>query len=158
MSRRQRTTPTHLRAIERRTIILRERLAGKRFQDIAAERGWKAEYVRKDFAKWLKTQQMEAVEEYRKVQLDRFERLLNSYWDKAIAGEDRAALVCLRVLDQISKLLGLDAPTKTQIEGGGVITIVYSGDDWARGTINAEAEVVPELPPPNGNGNGEGHE
>lgn len=160
MPKGQRTNPTAIAALERRLLILEQRKAGRTFVSIAAEHAWNVAYIQRDFRKWYRLQVAEEVDEYRKVQLARLEALLNAHWEKAIAGGIGSTHACLVIMRQIADLLGLNAPTRTQIEGEGTVRIVYSGDDWADGVIETEAVEVKALPgpPPNGNGNGGGHD
>ena len=54
--------------------------------------------------------------EARDAELDRLERLQRSWWLPALSGDERAARVVLSVMDRRAKLLGLDAPIKSEIK------------------------------------------
>ena len=61
---------------------------------------------------WLAMDHREAdaVEDHRALELARLDALQVSLWAKAMAGEVKAANAVLRIIEQRSRLLGLDKP------------------------------------------------
>jgi len=57
----------------------------------------------------------EAVDEHRRIEGERMDNLLSTYMPQALAGDVKSADFVLKVLDRRAKLLGLDAPTKTEV-------------------------------------------
>ena len=57
----------------------------------------------------------EAVDEHRRIEGERMDNLLATYMPQALAGDVKSADFVLKVLDRRAKLLGLDAPTKTEV-------------------------------------------
>jgi hypothetical protein len=58
-------------------------------------------------------------EEYRQLELDRLDEMQNALWSKVLEGDTKAIDTSLRLMDRRAKLLGLDAPTRTE----GVLTL-----------------------------------
>lgn len=65
----------------------------------------------------LKAKISEHADEYRNLHIARLEALYMKFHTQAIQGNLTALKGCLSILHREAKLLGLDAPTKTVIEG-----------------------------------------
>ena len=133
---------------ERRLQALELRKAGRSYAEIARLLKSTASTV----AKWVREEMERAeektlglVEDVRALELERLDALLAGVWDEAKEGKTRSVSAALSILERRSKLLGLDAPTQTQV---GVASFV----DLAR-AIEVESETVtttldlPPLPP-----------
>jgi len=59
----------------------------------------------------------------RQVQHDRLEMLQAKYWGAATRGDDKAAKVLLRAMEQQARLLGLNAPEQKQVQHNGNIDL-----------------------------------
>jgi len=61
----------------------------------------------------------------RTIELERLDRLQAGLWARATKGDPKAVGAVLRVMDRRAKLLGLDAPQKTEITGpdGGPVQV-----------------------------------
>lgn len=57
----------------------------------------------------------ESVEDLRELQVNRLERLLAAAWPKAVGGNTAAIDTAARLILQIAKLKGLEAPTQIQL-------------------------------------------
>lgn len=53
----------------------------------------------------------------REVAMQRYERLLNAAWPKALAGDTRSIDSAARIVKDIAAMEGIDAPTKVDIAG-----------------------------------------
>jgi hypothetical protein len=56
-----------------------------------------------------------SVEDLRELQLERLERLLAATWPKAVKGDTRATDTAARLIQQMCKLKGLEAPTQVEL-------------------------------------------
>jgi hypothetical protein len=107
------------RARERRKQNIALRLAGAGWQQIAdqlgyASRGAACEDYRRATAQ-SKAELDRSVEELRREDVDRVERLLLAYWPQAVAGNQRAGEFALKLLERRARLLQLDAPTQHEV-------------------------------------------
>jgi hypothetical protein len=64
-------------------------------------------------------------DQYRTLSLARYERLLRTWWPRAVADDLDAAKYVNTLLEREARLLGLDAPKQVQISGG----ILQAADD-----------------------------
>ena len=104
--------------IEREKKCIELRRAGATYDEIATTLGYAASGVARDaYLRALKRTLVDAgAPEARDAELDRLERLQRSWWLPALSGDERAARVVLSVMDRRAKLLGLDAPIKSEIK------------------------------------------
>lgn len=113
------------------TEALRYRSKGMTYQKIADVMGVTKAAAYNRVQRALRAIPAEAVEEYRKLETERLDTLLELAMRKA-ESEDKGFLFAidriLAIMDRRARLLGLDAPVKTQTE-----VVTYSGD-----TIEAE--------------------
>jgi hypothetical protein len=118
-----------LSALERKLKALEMRKAGHTFQHIANELGYRsASGAFGAVMTALKKTLQEPADELRKLELERCDELLESLWDKRHnpTYTDRI----LRIMERRAKLLGLDAPTKTDLTSDGKpFTVYLSWDD-----------------------------
>ena len=62
---------------------------------------------------------VEASDVVRRMELERLDLMFRKNFEKAVSGNDKAVLSCMRIMDRRSRYLGLDAPTKSEIFGPG---------------------------------------
>lgn len=114
------TSPVILKKLKMSARALELRQEGKTFARIAAEldvspatvHNWVSEAIAE-----LRGELHEAAERHRDMDLLRLDRLLATVLPLANAGTDpRWVEKALQILDRRARLLGLDAPTKTQAE------------------------------------------
>lgn len=84
-------------------------LAGASYDDIATEVGYANRGTAwKTVQKALKDREVNAVDEYRELELARLDALQASLWANAIAGDIKAVNACIKIIEQRTRLLGLD--------------------------------------------------
>lgn len=110
--RRQRVCELRQTAMSVRAIaaqIVAEGLAPANYSYVTASRDWRAEYER------LLDKSSETAEQTRALELERLDVMLHAVWHKIESGDARAIDTALRVAERRAKLLGLDAPVRTDI-------------------------------------------
>jgi len=116
MANRNKTPKPSLIDKERRVLELRR--AGATFDEIAKVVGYatpQGAYLA--YHRAIKRVLVESgAEEALEAELDRCDRIQRAFWQQAMQGDTKAGLIVLRVMDRRAKYLGLDAPTKQQIE------------------------------------------
>jgi hypothetical protein len=109
--------------VERRRAAVRLRIEGKSWQEIADLLGYDSKGgACKDVSRALQaaiTDLALPLEEYRQLELDRLDAMQEALWPKVLDGDTKAIDTALRLMDRRAKLLGLDAPTRTE----GVLTL-----------------------------------
>lgn len=121
-SRRAQCTSGGRRAVasERKVRAFALRKEGKPLRAIAEELGVSHEMVRRyvrDGLEELNRSRLDDATELRTLEEARLDGLLQGLWAPATGGDEKAAAVALRVCESRRKLLGLDAPTKSEITG-----------------------------------------
>lgn len=93
----------------RRAQALHMRRAGKTYDDIAAELGYSSRsHASKDVSRALDQVIQEAGDQLIRLERERLNGLLAILWPLAEKGDVRAARECVRVLERLHRLLGLD--------------------------------------------------
>lgn len=106
MARRTPATET----IERERQAVNLARGGLGFAEIATQLGYaNASGAWKAVQRALARVPQGAVEDYRRIELLRLDRLWAAYWAKALGGDLPAALYLLKVSERRSRLLGMDA-------------------------------------------------
>lgn len=119
---RQRNTPSAIVRAELQAKALELRRAGKGFEDIGAQLA-----ISKSAAHRYVVAGLAAAREHIKAhadelkaeQLSRLDALLEAVWFKARKGEVLAIDRALKIMERRDKLLGLEAPTRHALQGGG---------------------------------------
>lgn len=105
--------------IDKRQIALELRRSGLSFREIAQEMGigvkTASEYVQAELLELRDKTQLDA-SLIRDVELERCDYMLSRIWNAVKRGEVDAVLTALKIQERRAKLLGLDAPTKSQID------------------------------------------
>ena len=81
----------------------------------------------KAFWKALDGREAEAVEDHRALELARLDALQVVLWERALGGDVKAVNAVLRIIEQRSRLLGLDKPEAASVSLGSVVDPAY----WA---------------------------
>ena len=115
-------------AVARQQAALRLRLAGATFEDIARQLGYASKCgALKAYRAALNVPTQESRVEARQLTRLRYERLLLTWWPKAIAGEDKATCHVCNLLADLRSLDALDLPRRHRMEhageGGGPIQL-----------------------------------
>ena len=79
----------------------------------------------KAFWKAVDGREADAVEQHRTLELTRLDALQVGLWDKATSGDVKAVHAVLRIIEQRSRLLGLDKPEAAQAGSGSVVDPAY---------------------------------
>lgn len=102
-------------AADRRARAVRLRLGGASYDTIAKDLGlasrasaWKL------VQRALRDRVFEEVDQYRELELQRLDALQAAHWGAAVAGDVKAALLVLKIIEQRVKLLCLDQPASFQ--------------------------------------------
>ncbi|MFD1145959.1 hypothetical protein [Saccharothrix hoggarensis] len=104
---------------ERRAQAIQLKLAGLDFETIAQRLGYSSrQAAHKDLQRALARNlalEAAAADELRHVELMRLDRLQGAFWAKAVGGDIKAGELCLRIIAERRKLLGLDAPAQVEV-------------------------------------------
>lgn len=123
-------------AHEDRLRALELRQQGLSYRAIGAEIGKSSSQAHKYVARALQETTAEAVDDLRRLEGERLDKLQNSLWQEAISGNHGAVDRVLRVMERRAKLLGLDAPEKRELTGKDGEPLhpkgymLISPDDW----------------------------
>ena len=138
----QRLSPRSVESHNRRIKALQLRASRLTYQQIAdrlynGDRGaaWR------DIRKAIDNQEAEAVAEVRAQEVLLLDQLARPQLKKALEGDEKAALVLLRIMERRSKYLGLDAPTQIEQQGSGGFAIMVNPDLLPEG-----AKLTPDVP------------
>jgi hypothetical protein len=113
-------TPKRLAARERSRRAYELRVAGASFDRIADTLDFADESgARKAVAAFVERLERETVDQARYLELDRLDRMLIAITEQIRKGHLGAIDRALKIMERRSKLLGLDAPTKTDVTSGG---------------------------------------
>jgi hypothetical protein len=116
-------------AIENERRVVELRLVGLTFDRIAEQIGYtdgSAAY--KAYQRAIARTVTQPAEELRDVELARLDSLWRVNYRNAMTGDAKATLVCLRISERRARLLGMDAPIKTEME----LTAYQGGTDIDR--------------------------
>lgn len=106
-----------IKSAEKRTEIMNLRRAGLTYVQIGQKLGFDESYARKvireEFA-LLAEAKKDVAEDLLTAELDRLDQIMAGFYEKATSGDAKAAEIVLRIMERRSRLVGLDAPTKTQ--------------------------------------------
>ena len=131
--RPSRITPS---VIEREAEVLKLRRGGLTFDLIAKELGFKhASGAHKAYVNACKRIIVADVQEIRNVEVERLDIAQSAIWARVLRGEIPAIQALIRIMERRARLLGLDAPTKAQVE----LTV------YDTGTIDAEVQRLVAL-------------
>jgi hypothetical protein len=129
---------------KRRSFVLELRKKGCTYRTIAQKtieefgienlpKGWDERYAWTDTHRELeklKAMNEEHAGDIRDLEIERLDALLEGLWEKASNGDERAVNSALKIMERRSRLLGLDAPTTTQITGkDGSPIVIYIPDN-----------------------------
>lgn len=134
----KKTSPDAARAKAKAAKALELRMEGKTFEAIAKEVGYKGKQGAYDAVKRsLDAITREPAEELIKLDLERLDVLWQIQYMNAQVGDVQAMAACMKIMERRAKMLGLDAPAKTEgkmelTNTNGVLVIppVMSPEDW----------------------------
>ena len=79
----------------------------------------------KAFWKAVDSREANAVDQARTLELTRLDALQVGLWAKAVSGDVKAVNAVLRIIEQRSRLLGLDKPETAPVGSGSVVDPAY---------------------------------
>jgi hypothetical protein len=115
---------------DRKLQALELRKAGATFQAIADKLGYRGPSgAHKAVVSALRATLREPAEELRELELMRLDAMLLGLWRRAQAGEEKAVDRVLRIAERRARLLGLDAPARSELSGpqGKPVSVDLSG-------------------------------
>lgn len=108
------------RIIMGRAEVLNLYKSGMSYTDIATKLGQNKSMI----AKWIQAELLELRDQteldaqaIRDVELQRLDRMMQGLWPSATKGKVASVLGVCKLMERRAKLLGLDAPTKTELTG-----------------------------------------
>jgi hypothetical protein len=127
MAKPQKTSPKAIKAAEMAVRALELRKAGATYETIAQMLGYASKSTAFTAVNRIMTQsKREASKEAFEMELRRLDDLMMTLWPIARAGENMGAIDrVLRIMERRAKLLGLDAPEKSQQQIQQVIRVQY---------------------------------
>lgn len=114
-SKRSKNTPLRIAQTEKEIKALELRKAGLTYDNIAKHLDCSLSVAWKLVHRALDASLQEPSQEVRRLEQERLDALLRAVWMQALAGKPDAVRQALSIMDRRSKLLGLDAPTKTSL-------------------------------------------
>lgn len=126
------------------------RMEGKSFDAIAEEAGYNSRQAAHDAVKRaLDRIEREPADALVKLDLERLDVLWQIQYLNAQAGDVQAMAACMKIMERRAKLLGLDAPVKTDNktevvskEGVLVIGATMTPEEWAAAAKEQQAELT----------------
>lgn len=102
--------------IEKEKQALELRRAGVTYDVIAERVGFSDRTIARRYVmRALGRTLQEPADDVRRIEVDRLDRLQRALWPAAMQGDDKAIGSVLKVMDRRAKLLGLDAPVRTNV-------------------------------------------
>lgn len=146
----QKTKPETIEAKEKAVRALEARKEGKTFAQIADEVGYNSPQAAHDAVKRaLDAMIREPAEDVRRLELERLDAMWGLHYLNAQAGDVQALAACMRIMERRAKLLGIDAPVrtdnKTEVigkEGMLVVGPVMSPEEWAAAAKEQQAALT----------------
>lgn len=136
MARKKPTPSAEL--IEKELRVVELRRAGHTWEEIANRTGYaNPSAAFNAFQQAIRRVLREPVEEALELELQRLDKFLNSLWPAIEAGDPAAIDRGLKIMDRRAKYLGMDAPTKQQVE----VTTYEGGTDIDR-EVNRLAQLL----------------
>lgn len=117
---RKQTSPATLNTEELRSKVLELRRQGLGYEAIAKQVGCSVSTANRAVAarlQELRDQAPEDTQAVRDIELQRLDESAAALHSKVLAGDPRATDVYLRVMERRARLLGLDAPVRSELTG-----------------------------------------
>jgi hypothetical protein len=119
------TSPRRIKAAERTTQALALRRGGLTYEVIAKQLGFRsAQAAWAAVARALKDAKVEAVAQYRAMELQRLDALTAAMWPHAMKGIIGAVRECRKLSERRARLLGLDQPMRADVNVSGEVNYV----------------------------------
>lgn len=125
-----------LLAKERTRRALELRKAGATYEAIAQALGYNgANGAWQAVKRGIEQGIQEPAAELRYIQYERLNNMLLVEWPKVQSGDENAIRTCLQIMDKMDRLMGTDAPIKTEVDvsiDGAIIVAEVDGDSYLR--------------------------
>ena len=134
MPKHNRNSVAKLRALETSRKAFELRLGGAGYVRIGEALGMSAAGAWKAIDRhvtMIRDTLDEDTEKLRTLELARIDEIYPRFHIRAMGGDDKAAATCVRLMERRAKLMGLDAPVKSDVSGDMVFRVIR-----------------PDLPPP----------
>lgn len=126
------------------------RMEGRTFPYIAKELGYNSQQAAHDAVKRaLEATLREPADALRTLELERLDNLWEMQFINAQSGDVQALAACMKIMERRAKLIGLDAPIKTDnrtevTSNDGVIVVgsTMTPDDWAAAAKEQQAALT----------------
>jgi|GEM_PF-4126515 len=118
------TAPSVLEVQKKRADALAFRLMGHTFEVIGEQIGVTTQRAHQLVLEALNDTLTEPAEELRSLEVSRLDQMMTGVYSAAVLGDTKAIDSVLKIQERRAKLLGMDAPTKSEItgaEGGPVL-------------------------------------
>lgn len=117
------------------------RLAGARYDDIAQALGYNSRQAAHDAVRRVLIDLPdESPEQVKRLEASRLDRMQQALWAQALTGNQSAIDRVLRIMERRAKLLGIDAPTQSQVSQVSEVQVVFTDDPPAESDTAAEAD------------------
>jgi DNA-binding CsgD family transcriptional regulator len=110
------TSPQKARLAGKKARALQLRAAGATFREIGLALGVHRTYAQSLVHKAITETVAENADQYRAVEGETLLQLQRAFMPSALRGDQKSAVVVLRVMERRAKLFGLDAPTKIAVD------------------------------------------
>lgn len=135
-------TKAHKRLLGRR--VMYERTKGLSVDQIAANLGMDVSAIDNLLARELDRLPAPHADDYRKLETARYEEMVAAWWDRAVAGDPKAADIVATYLGKIDRLNGLNMPERHEI--GGKIDHQVSFTDKVLDRLSAMGDRLRDIP------------
>ena len=142
MPTESKTSPRKMKAREREERSLNLRKSGATYDSIGRSLGITTDGAYKATIRALRRLNekiIEGADELRRLEVERLDKMLAAIWGQVLNGNQGAIDRALRIGERRAKLMGLDAPTKTDLTTDGkpitdVIRVITHGDNGSDST------------------------
>lgn len=136
------TSPRRIVAYQKQRRALELRMAGRTWQEIADKLQYRGHSGAIAAVEKALVRTLEApAHSYRALTLERLTKILQVFWPLMLQGDHNAARTVLQTIQDIRKLMGLDAPTQVE-HGGSGIPITHEVVNIEYGDITGALEVL----------------
>lgn len=117
--------------VERRVLALNMRRAGATYATIGAALGIAENSALRLVQRALNAMQRESADGVRRMELERLDAMWAAAWPGIELGDPAAIRSGISIMERRAKLLGLDAPTQTQVAQISEVQVVFVDDPIA---------------------------
>lgn len=121
-------SPKRSLSADRRMNALEMRKSGSTYEKIGDALGISSQAAYQHVVKALQAireKTNEAADEVRTLEITRIDTMIGVLWPRVLKGDYLAMDRVIKLMERRSKMLGLDAPTKSDITSDGIVTINF---------------------------------